>query len=96
MSHSYQTFFSFPGSDLNLDCGLRDHVITRFRIKRFEGPRKTFSFLLSCTQHLVARFGLVETHVRDVNKDSVSRLLFQNWSDLFNYDQSNGGHIWVC
>jgi len=28
--HSYQTYFGFPGSDLNLDCGLRDHVITRF------------------------------------------------------------------
>jgi hypothetical protein len=24
--HSYQTFFDFPGSELNLDCGLRDHV----------------------------------------------------------------------
>jgi hypothetical protein len=30
VSHSYQTYFNFPGSDLNLDCGLRDHVITRF------------------------------------------------------------------
>jgi len=30
VSHSYQTYFGFPGSDLNLDCGLRDHVITRF------------------------------------------------------------------
>jgi hypothetical protein len=30
VSHSYQTYFDFPGSDLNLDCGLRDHVITRF------------------------------------------------------------------
>jgi len=30
VSHSYQTYFNFPGLDLNLDCGLRDHVITRF------------------------------------------------------------------
>jgi hypothetical protein len=30
VSHSYQTSFSFPGSDLNLDCRLCDHVITRF------------------------------------------------------------------
>ena len=30
MSHPYQTYFSFLGSDLNLDYGLRDHVITRF------------------------------------------------------------------
>ena len=30
MSHSYQTYFGFSGSDINVDCGLRDHVITRF------------------------------------------------------------------
>jgi hypothetical protein len=30
VSHSYQTYFGFLGSDLNLDCGLRDHVITSF------------------------------------------------------------------
>jgi len=30
VSHSYQTSFDFPRSDLNLDCGLRDHMITRF------------------------------------------------------------------
>jgi hypothetical protein len=30
VSHSYQTYFGFPESDLNLDCGLRDYVITRF------------------------------------------------------------------
>ena len=30
VSHSYQTYFGFPGSNLNLDCGWRDHVIMRF------------------------------------------------------------------
>jgi hypothetical protein len=30
MSHSYQTSFDFSGLDLNLDCGLCDHMITRF------------------------------------------------------------------
>jgi hypothetical protein len=35
VSHSYQTYFGFPGSDLNLDCGLRDHVITRFASSEF-------------------------------------------------------------
>ena len=30
VSHSYETYFGFPGLDLNLDCGLHDHVITRF------------------------------------------------------------------
>jgi hypothetical protein len=27
VSHSYQTYFGFPRSDLNLDCGLRDHKV---------------------------------------------------------------------
>jgi hypothetical protein len=30
VSHSYHTYFSFPWSNLNLDCRLHDHVITRF------------------------------------------------------------------
>jgi len=30
VSHSYQTYFGFPRSDLNLDCGLPNHVIKRF------------------------------------------------------------------
>ena len=35
VSHSYQTYFGFPGLDLNLDYGLRDHVITRFASASF-------------------------------------------------------------
>jgi hypothetical protein len=30
VSHSYQISFGFPGSDINLDCELCDHVIIRF------------------------------------------------------------------
>jgi hypothetical protein len=30
LSHSYQTSFGFPELDLNFDCGLYDHMITRF------------------------------------------------------------------
>jgi hypothetical protein len=26
-SHSYHTYFDFPGTDLNLDCWLRDHKV---------------------------------------------------------------------
>jgi len=46
VSHSYQTYFDFPGSDLNLDCGLRDHVITRFTSIdiRSRLPNKVISF----------------------------------------------------
>jgi hypothetical protein len=50
VSHSYQTYFGFLGSDLNLDCGLRDHVITRFAsdyiisylLKRIQPRIKTY------------------------------------------------------
>jgi hypothetical protein len=30
VSYSYQTYFGFLRSDLNLDCGLHDHMIMRF------------------------------------------------------------------
>jgi hypothetical protein len=30
VSHYYQTYFGFLGANLNLDCGLCDHVIMRF------------------------------------------------------------------
>jgi hypothetical protein len=30
LCHSYETNFGFPGSDLNLDRGWRDHVIMSF------------------------------------------------------------------
>jgi len=34
VSHSYQTYFSFLGSYLNLDCRLCDHMIMRFASRR--------------------------------------------------------------
>ena len=30
LCHSYQTYFGFPRSDLNLNCRLRDHMIMKF------------------------------------------------------------------
>ena len=33
-------------------------------------------------------------HFIALYKDSVSRLLFQIWSYLYNYDHSSGGRIW--
>jgi hypothetical protein len=44
----------------------------------------------------MAFFGLVETRVRDRNKDNVLQLLLCNWSFLYNYDFSCRGRIWVC
>ena len=56
MSHSYQTYLSFPGSDLNLDCGLRDHEV---RIKR---NARIFTGM-SRTSNLV--FDQIECIIRD-------------------------------
>ena len=67
-----------------------------WNIRGLNDPVKHSAIRCLVQKHLVALFGLVKTHVREVNKDNVSRLLFQNWAYLFNYDRSNGGHIWVC
>jgi hypothetical protein len=55
MSHSYQTYFGFSGSDLNLDCGLCDHVITRFAslLNLVPGPLKFFLFNIELSYLLV-------------------------------------------
>jgi hypothetical protein len=67
-----------------------------WNIRSLIDPLKHSAFCCIVQKHLVAPFGLLETRVREVNKDRACALLFQNWSYLFNYDQSNGGHIWVC
>uniref|UniRef100_A0A2K1XI89 DUF4283 domain-containing protein n=1 Tax=Populus trichocarpa TaxID=3694 RepID=A0A2K1XI89_POPTR len=47
-------------------------------------------------QERITLFGLVETRVKDKNKDNVSQLLLRSWSFLYNYDFSCRGRIWVC
>ena len=58
--------------------------IKRWNIKGLNDPIKYSAFCCLLQKHSVAPSGLVETHVREVNKDNVSRLLFQNWAYLFN------------
>jgi hypothetical protein len=58
--------------------------IKRWNIKGLNDPIKHSSFCCLLQKHSVAPSSLVETHVREVNKDNVSRLLFQNWAYLFN------------
>jgi hypothetical protein len=50
-----------------------------WNIKGLNDPIKHSAIHFHVQKHLVAPFGLVETHVREVNKDNVSKLLFQNW-----------------
>uniref|UniRef100_A0A2K2AH39 Uncharacterized protein n=1 Tax=Populus trichocarpa TaxID=3694 RepID=A0A2K2AH39_POPTR len=47
-------------------------------------------------QERITLFGLVETRVKDKNKDNVSQFLLRSWSFLYNYDFSCRGRIWVC
>jgi hypothetical protein len=49
VSHSYQAYFCFPGSDLNFDCGLRDNVITRFASVGDFGVKCTTVIILNPT-----------------------------------------------
>jgi len=53
-----------------------------WNIRGLNDPVKHSAFCSLVQKHSVAPFGLVETHVREVNKDNVSRLLFQNWTCL--------------
>jgi hypothetical protein len=53
-----------------------------WNIRGLNDPVKHSAFCSLVQKHSVALFGLVETHVREVNKDNVSRLLFQNWTCL--------------
>ena len=43
VSHSYQTYFGFPGSDLILRCGLRDHEV---RIRWYTRSYHSVIFML--------------------------------------------------
>jgi hypothetical protein len=49
-----------------------------WNIRYLNDPVKHLAFHCIVQKHSVAPFGLVETHVREVNKDGFSRLLFQN------------------
>jgi hypothetical protein len=69
--------------------------IEYWNIRGLNDPVKHSAFRCLVQKHSVALFGLVETHVA-VNKDNVSRHLFQNWAYFFNYDHSNSGRIWLC
>jgi hypothetical protein len=53
-----------------------------WNIRGLNDPVKHLVFCSLVQKHLIAPFGLVETHVREVNKDNVSRLLFKNWTCL--------------
>jgi hypothetical protein len=45
VSHSYQTYFGFPISNLNLDCGLRDYNV-RINDFRLNPPSTTLYWLM--------------------------------------------------
>ena len=81
VSHSYQTYFGFSGSDLYLDCGLRDHVITRFAsINRFT-VKKREGFKPSRVRKELYRFSRTELSITQPSLQKIiSILLFYFYS----------------
>jgi hypothetical protein len=70
-------------------------IIGCWNVRGLNDPIKHSALCRLIHQERIALFGLVETRVRDKNKDNVSQLLLRNWS-LYNYDFSCRGRIWVC
>ncbi|KAI9386499.1 hypothetical protein POPTR_010G033266v4 [Populus trichocarpa] len=71
-------------------------IIGCWNIRGLNDPIKHSELRRLIHQERIALFGLVETRVKDKNKDNVSQLLLCSWSFLYNYDFSCRGHIWVC
>ena len=71
-------------------------IIGCWNVRGLNDPIKHSELRQLIHQERMVFFGLVETRVRDRNKDNVSQLLLRNWSFLYNYDFSCRGRIWVC
>ena len=71
-------------------------IIGCWNIRGLNDPIKHSELRRLIHQERIALFGLVETRVKDKNKDNVSQLLLRSWSFLYNYDFSCRGRIWVC
>ena len=71
-------------------------IIGSWNVRGLNDPIKHSALRRLIHQERIAPFGLVETRVREKNKDNVSQLLLRNWSFLYNYDFSCRGRIWVC
>jgi len=77
VSHSYQTYFGFPGSDLNLDCELRDHVITRFVSELGFETRSYPSVIFFCVPLSFSMFASIFLFFVSVSsKQKTKRLIF--------------------
>jgi hypothetical protein len=71
-------------------------IIGCWNVRGLNDPIKHSELHQLIHQERMAFFGLVETRVKDRNKDNVSQLLLHNWSFLYNYDFFCRGRIWVC
>ena len=71
-------------------------IIGCWNVRGLNDPIKHSELRRLVHQERIALFGLVETRVRDKNKDKVSQLLLRNWYFLYNYDFFCCGRIWVC
>jgi exonuclease III len=71
-------------------------IIGCWNVRGLNDPIKHSALRPLIHQERIALFGLVETRVRDKNKNNVSQLLLRNWSFLYNFDFSCRGRFWVC
>ena len=71
-------------------------IIECWNVRGLNDPIKHSALRELIHQERITLFGLVETRVRDKNKDNVSQLLLRSWSFLYNYAFSCRGRIWVC
>jgi len=68
-------------------------IIRCWNVRGLNDPIKHSALRRLIHQERITLLGLVETRVRDKNKDNVSQLLLRNWSFLYNYDFSCRGRI---
>jgi hypothetical protein len=65
VSHSYQVYFGFLESDLNLNCGLHDYVITRFASVGIKARlrNKLISFYYFCFFNVPLSFSMLASFI---------------------------------
>jgi len=68
-------------------------IIRCWNVRGLNDPIKHSELRHLIQQERVTPFGLVETWVRDKNKENVSQLLLRNWYFLYNYDFSCRGRL---
>lgn len=83
-----------------LSCVLSPFVVPMYfgcwNIRGLNDPMKQREARKLIKEHHLSLFGIVETKVKAINKDSILRSIARDWGVLCNYSHSPSGRIWVC